>query len=330
LDDGYTSYLENVSWSVSMLYLFPFLFGMTLRYYLQIPALIAYLHGKIAVPEDDAARDAFARWVDERFNSTRATWLIGILAFVLNLAYFKQVLEDCQLNWQNDGTMLRFIGSHGLSALGLFAAIVQFALLYWVLHLLWRGFVLVRVLYRLFRDSKVSVRLDPLHPDGVCGLSPIGRTATSLNLILFLVGMYLSLKVIDKVVVQDSSLFEDIGNPLMLGGYVILAPLLFFLPLAAAHDSMREAKERLLRPLSEAAGRTLRELDDVSASTVAKGKIVDALNEVQKLDEALRRRISVWPFDFRSMQAFFGAIVVPLLPVLLPFVIKLLFRGNGA
>jgi hypothetical protein len=72
-----------------------------------------------------------------------------------------------------------------------------------------------------------------------------------LNLTLFVLGIYISLKVIDKIVIQNSSLGEDIGNPIMLGGYLIIAPLLFFFPLGAAHRQLNDAKERFLEPVNQ-------------------------------------------------------------------------------
>jgi hypothetical protein len=40
----------------------------------------------------------------------------------------------------------------------------------------------------------------------------------------------------------------------------------------------------------------------------------------------MKRSIPAWPFDFKSLEAFFGIIVVPLLPVLLPAIVNGLFR----
>src|SRR5712671_6685031 len=42
------------------------------------------------------------------------------------------------------------------------------------------------------------VKIRPLHPDHCCGLRKIGDVAMLLNLTLFVLGIYVSLKVIDK------------------------------------------------------------------------------------------------------------------------------------
>ena len=145
-----------------------------------------------------------------------------------------------------------------------------------------------------------------------------------LNLTLFVLGIYISLKVVDKIVIQGSPLAEDIGNPLMLGAYLILAPLLFFLPLGAAHRQMNDARQKFLEPVSENCARLFSELANVSLDD--KGHT--AIQTFSALDTAriqLHKDIPVWPFDFRSLQAFVGTVVIPIFPVALSVATKFFF-----
>ena len=147
-----------------------------------------------------------------------------------------------------------------------------------------------------------------------------------LNLTLFILGIYVSLKVVDKIVIQDSSLGADIGNPMMLGGYLILAPLLFFFPLGAAHRQMNDAREKFLEPVSQKCERLFSELSEASLDD--KGlAAVQTFSALETTIIHLRKEIPVWPFDFRSLQAFVGTIVIPILPIVLPFAIDFAF-GN--
>jgi hypothetical protein len=110
----------------------------------------------------------------------------------------------------------------------------------------------------------------------------------------------------------------------MLGGYLIVAPLLFFFPLGAAHRQLNDAKERFLEPVNQKCGRLFSELADVTSDE----KGFTAVQAFSALDTAITRlhkEIPVWPFDFRSLQAFAGTIVIPILPIVLPFAIKLIF-----
>jgi len=127
--------------------------------------------------------------------------------------------------------------------------------------------------------------------------------------------------VADKIAIQKSFLSADIGNPLMLGGYLILAPLLFFLPLGAAHRQMNDAKRKFLEPVSQNCARLFSELANVSLDD----KGLTAIQTFSALDAArtqLYKDIPVWPFDFRSLQAFVGTVVIPILPVVLSIAIK--------
>jgi hypothetical protein len=193
-----------------------------------------------------------------------------------------------------------------------------------MLMVVWKGFVFAWALHRLFKTQHQQLHIDPLHPDGCCGLKPIGNVTSILNLILFLIGIYISLRVIDKVVIQDFDVREDIGS-MMLGGYVILAPLLFFLPLSAAHNKMLEVKQQFILPVSKKCEQLFTELAAIKMDK--KGhETISSLEQMENLRHEMERDIPVWPFDFKSIQAFFGTIVVPLLPVLLPFLFEFLLE----
>ncbi|UCD74598.1 MAG: hypothetical protein JSV91_12515, partial [Phycisphaerales bacterium] len=197
--------------------------------------------------------------------------------------------------------------------------------------LIWKGLVLAWSLSEFFNRRRFAMKIEPLHPDGACGLRPIAGASMTLNAILFLVGIYLSLKVIDKIIVQDLPLLSDIGNPVMLGAYAVLAPLVFFLPLAAAHRAMLERRNSFLRPLTRACEASILSIE-APKSDGGGAEHIRSIAALEALRGQLRKRIPVWPFDFRSLQAFFGTIVVPLVPVLLPILTELIVRwasGDG-
>jgi hypothetical protein len=158
-----------------------------------------------------------------------------------------------------------------------------------------------------------------LHPDRCCGLKRIGDVAMIVNTILFLFGIYLSLKVIDKIVVQGFPIWVDIGNPVLLAGYAVLAPLMFFLPLTAAHKVMQDEKQRFLMIVANARSAQIRRLEREFSTD-----LVSDIAKTGALFTELERRIPVWPFNFRSLESFFGTIIVPVLPILLPFLVKFL------
>jgi len=122
-------------------------------------------------------------------------------------------------------------------------------------------------------------------------------------------------------------LWADISNPFMLAGYIIVAPLLFFSPLAAAHGRLIEAKERFLRPLSKQCEQLFRELSDGKSDDRGYAA-ARALQELASVRDSFRKEIPAWPFDFRSLQGFVGAIVVPILPIIMSLLTQFFFGGS--
>ena len=120
---------------------------------------------------------------------------------------------------------------------------------------------------------------------------------------------------------QKSAALDDITIPLYLGGYLLLAPVLFFLPLGSARRRMKQAKIEFLRPLSERCEQLARKSSD--AKSEESSGAVGEFFEMDKLRNQLEKEIPVWPFDFRSFVKFSGAIVFPITPVLFPLLTEL-------
>jgi hypothetical protein len=103
------------------------------------------------------------------------------------------------------------------------------------MNLAFRAAVCYWGLYELFDRKKnwnFQIRVSPLHPDRCCGLGRIGDVAMLFNVIIFIIGIYVSLTVLDKMFVQESTPFADITIPLYLAGYVLLDHSCFFFRLA--------------------------------------------------------------------------------------------------
>lgn len=321
--EHFVTFLHNISWSVSIIYLFPFIIALTLKYYQAIPELFQYLFARLQNP-DEEKQARFFEEIGQKFNDKWSTGIILFISITLNFVYFYQTLND-DMRWLSTGTILQNLlhTKLGFSPVGFYAQIIQIFLIYWILVLIWKGFVFAWALHRFFKSEHHDIVIDPLHPDDCCGLKPIGNVASILNLILFLIGFYLSLRVIDKILFQNSHVFEDIGNPMMLGGYLILAPLLFFLPLRAAHKKMLEVKQAFILPVSKRCEQLFQELGEIKLDKQGH-ETISSLEQMEKMCLNMERIIPVWPFDFKNILAFLGTIIVPLLPVILPFLIQFL------
>lgn len=315
--DDYVSYLKNISWSVSLLYLFPFVVGLTLKFYQEIPKLFSYLYDSVVESGAENDVNEFKHWLDKRFNGRVHPFAMIALTLGLNWLYFVQILDRHIPNWMTGGELLKdfFNTNHGLTSAGLVAAIIQIILIYWVFMLVWKTVIFSWGLHEFF-NRRFGIKIDLLHPDGNCGLKPLNDTVMYLNYILLLLGMYVSLKVVDKIVIQNLPLFADIGNPLMLGSYAILAPLLFFFPLGAPHYKMREEKQKFILELSrksrEFYSKLTRAADEKSCSEANR-----TFHDLEQTRTYLIESIPVWPFNIRSIETFTGIVIVPLLPTVI-------------
>jgi len=319
---NFTGYWHNISWSISMLFIFPVVMGLTTKYYLEIPKLFESLSKNIP-QEEKKANDfsAFITSLEKQFNNPVFPILFLIATIVLNYVYYVQILDkEPYRGWITNGNILKdfLYTKSGFTVSGLYSAIIQMTLVYWMLNLVWTSFVFSKGLIDLFNNYKFEIDVHPLHEDKCCGLKKIGNVSMIFNTILFFIGIYISLKVIDKIVIQGLPLTNDIGNPTFLACYAILAPFLFFLPLSAPHKRMREAKELFIRPLIT---RYTELVKSVSTQNGTKSTYED-LENLDSLIKKLDKQIPVWPFNFRSLESFFGTVVVPILPIVLPFLVK--------
>ena len=255
----FLKYFNNISWSVPILAIWPLIIGLMLHFYIEIPKLFLEIT-KFTKEREQERYTRFTTWMERWFNSYFAKVSIFLLACSLNGVYYHQLLNSPEHSWISDGTLLREqLGTaRGFSIVGLYSALLQTFLSYLMLNLTWTSFVFAFGLRRYFNVYRFEINVEPLHADRCCGLKRIGDVAMIVNTILFLFGIYLSLKVVDKIVVQGFPLWSDIGNPTLLLGYAILAPLMFFLPLTAAHKVMKDEKQRFLQIVSNARSALIR------------------------------------------------------------------------
>lgn len=319
-----SGFIDNISWSITIVFLFPFLVGLGFKYYEEVPKLFDHLLEDVVEDASNDKKAGFYKWLNARFNNYASTIVIFIVSLSLTLYFFYQKQSACVEGWMIGGDLFYFgpnaeTEGCGFTGVGLFAAIIQFVIAYWLMNLVFRAAVCYWGLYEFFDSKKkwnFQIRVNPLHPDRCCGLGRIGDLAMLFNVIMFIIGIYVSLTVLDKMLIQKSALLVDITIPLYLGSYVLLAPVLFFLPLGSARRTMKKAKMEFLRPISERCEQ-LAKMSGVDTSKES-SEAVGAFFEMDKLRIHLEKEIPVWPFDFGSFLKFSGAIVFPIVPVIIP------------
>ncbi|UCD76275.1 MAG: hypothetical protein JSV91_04990, partial [Phycisphaerales bacterium] len=133
-EQEFITFLDNISWSLSMAFLFPPIVGLTLLYYRKIPAIFEYLINELLESGNDAELRGFLSWMRTRFHERFTPIAFLIVTLVLNVIYFRQILGSAnpKADWMNSGHLLQswFGAPRGLTWAGLYAAIVQIVLIY--------------------------------------------------------------------------------------------------------------------------------------------------------------------------------------------------------
>lgn len=325
---GYISYKQNISWFYSLIFIYPFVLGLTFKYYLDLPHISLNTYEKLRMRLPRADFDQYWEQAFLRIDHPRVVYLAITVAVVANLAYFLSLYYFSSENsWMVYHKSALAQNEFKVTAAGWVAVIIQSLLTYWVVTFTIKGFLYIRTLHQFFRLYRSEIAVNPLHQDGLSGLSEIARLATWQSTILLLLGVYASLKVIDKTFIQDISVLDDPGNMAVLISYVLLAPLMFFSLLGAAHGVMTDAKQEFLAKFNKD---TLSFPPDISSTREIKEKIgsLELIMKEQDCRDLFDTKIHVWPFTLRSLQGFFGAVIVPLLPMFIPLLKSLLpFHG---
>lgn len=180
--------------------------------------------------------------------------------------------------------------------------------------------VTIVTLRGLFREHAIA--LAPWHPDGCGGLRSISQYSTNLSFALAAVGVGLSTITVQLVFWGTFDVAYEVW--LALAAYVIVAPLIFFLPLGTAHTAMSNARDRALLLLSEqfdeeyaGIGLTLNGAEAPAEAPQPPqdhlGPAVTRLENLRKLYE-FTADFPVWPFDVSNLRRFLavaGAAIAP-------------------
>jgi len=184
-----------------------------------------------------------------------------------------------------------------------------------------------------FKRFNINVR--PLFPDGAGGLQPLSRFSIQLGYMLSVFGVELVLNQIQTGYIRTGNLgvitweFDTIFVWII---YFVLAPILFFAPIGAAHDAMLEAKNRELLNFSK---QFEKDYDDLRNNLNLGAKEVEGrikkITELRKLYDMVKT-FPVWPFQLQKFAQFSATIASPLLLAILTDVvtrfIATLFSSN--
>lgn len=326
-------YLRNISWSFSMLVLFPLIVGSIGYYYRLIPGFISKLLSGVS---GDLCKE-FEAMVERRLNTRWYPFIVLIVTISIQFLYFRELEDGNAWVWKqslfadgqlptpksasNKSIIEGFIDSMShLNFLGWCAATVQIILALIFGTFLFRATALAMWLHAIFADDRYEKEPIPFHPDGICGLSHVKEVIIAANFAVFLLGMYISLYFYDKVVVQGASKHLT-AIFMLISMYLLSVFALLAHSMNAAHARMKKAKEKFLQPVAE---KLKAEAESLGTNVSPTNNAIERLTKLQASYHKLAKDIPEWPLDLRSAGDFLQSVALALTPVLLTFATQLL------
>lgn len=175
--------------------------------------------------------------------------------------------------------------------------------------------------WRLFGECELRMR--PLDPDGAGGFGMLGRF--SLSMIYLIVGLMLLIASLGAI--EYLTGIQSFSNPSIqasMAAYLVLAPLIFFLPLYPAHRAMQKAKKKSLSAIAP----EFQEVFEDSKFRLLAEKRIEY--EQQRLEVGFRLlelvgSFPAWPLNTQTLRRFIAVFLFPMFTgVLVELIARLL------
>ena len=179
------------------------------------------------------------------------------------------------------------------------------------------------VLRELFSNYKIS--LQPLHPDNCGGLLALGDLSNRLNIGIVVIGIISGLNIY-----MDHKL---LGGPLLnfhhiliITGYIIGAYIVFFMPLYAAHESMKAAKFDEIKRINDYFLTVNQKLKDrLNNNANIDPRDMNDFENINKIYD-LVKKMPVYPFNIATVTSFIGSLFIPILLFLVERILQSLIH----
>jgi len=183
------------------------------------------------------------------------------------------------------------------------------------------GVIIFRIFVnaRVFRIILKDVNLHPLHPDRAGGLYSLGHYALTTTYLIAIAGC------LGAILEYGAYVGNFLGTAyfahIVMVLYVFIAPLSFFVPLSAAHDAMRRAKDRLILQIARQFNQDfLVATENLSVPTNNLKNSVDKVQQLRDLS-SIAETFPVWPFDLGTIRRFVIAIGSPIITIAISILI---------
>jgi hypothetical protein len=302
-DSGRIALLEDVVYIVTETILMPTIWG----YYIWINQSPRRVLEKLEKADVLDLNDNQYKALEEALQNRMTRSLAAILALITAILYYFTLMAAPKM-WLNANPFL----------LGLRVILVILPGAY----VLWSVVIRIFVNAQLFRMALTSVVLHPLHPDRAAGLHPLGRYALKTTYLVAILGALGA--ILEYQAYIDGSWQTAYFAHAAFAAYLVLAPVVFFISLWAAHDAMQDAKEALMQQVSRQFN------EDISVTyselTGPANELKENLERVEQLKKLhqLTESFPVWPFDTQTIRQFILTMSSPLLAIVIPLLIDYL------
>ena len=270
-------YLLNISWSFTILILFPIIFYMVTNFYNNTYAVLDNIGNKALV--DKAVELINKKWI----------LLFYLLLPVLWGLYFYSIINSETWTWGfsppscNGKTNCSII----IEVMNEITLVGVLTTLYHILNGLFiicliRAILLGKLIVKEVIDKRDTYSF--AHPDGVYGLSKIRNYLKDVYIIISLLTIYIIIYVLDKSLIQ-----EELSNALVIATVYIAAWVLF---VYLIQTTITEPIGKVMRDNKE---KELIKLQSVIEGMSSKGRAYNDLWETKVQIEALPENI----FDFK-------------------------------
>ena len=303
----------------SVPFLYPTLAGIAVVVYRRIPLMFRELidSGVLVVPS--YKRYFFAN-LQKRYQSQVVNLAIIISLVAFSIGWGVVTLRQGSANW------IHKVPNH-VTIAGWYWIFMGSVAIYVVLHLTFSIFVTFQAIHTVFiGKSGFKISLKFMHPDCCCGLRPLNKFVLKIGLFLALLGLANGIHIVSSISRYPTTgeLLQQIGPFFCIVGYILFAPLAFFLPLLPAHRVMRNGKHTFQMHISHEFHRRFGHL----SNRVARGQLDGSEHSQLEVLSSCQRYVDafpVWPFNVGMLVRFAAMVLLPLMLTVLGMLLQKLF-----
>lgn len=293
-------------WPAILFYLigFPTMLLTTILYANKLPQVLNQLRGNKIIKTNEQEWNRFKEKANEIYSKwyyTNGPHLIALAITIALIYVFRNPKNPIWYSLETDN----FFYVAG------WAQIIVYYITFYTFSLgLLNIFASYRILSVLFSSNKLIVQ--PLHPDKCGGLAPLGALSRTLIYWIILIGIIVALNVWNNYYILERH-FDDPLQLSIIFGYFVMAYIIFFLPMHAAHKPMKKAKEEELTlihhyisKIDKTVKKDLEEFKDIDNNALENFKNAKQIYDITS-------EMPIYPYNFKTVAAFISSILIPII-----------------